>query len=255
MEDSLSAAAHLLQRARFVACLTGAGVSAESGIATFRETQTGLWARFDAQQLASQEGFAADPGLVWRWYMERLEQATTAKPNLGHVALSRLAWSLPDFTLITQNVDDLHERAGSDPVYHLHGSITRFRCNRCAVAHPLQEHERRARMPPSCHLCGDLVRPDVVWFGEGLPAATLNAAWLAAEQCDVMLVIGTSGAVYPAAQLPYVAKQSGAAIIDVNPTASLISEFADIFLQGESGSVVPGLHRSLTALPRNTDID
>ena len=167
---------------------------------------------------------------------------------------ARLAESLPDFTLITQNVDGLHEQAGSDPVYHMHGNITQFRCNDCGIGHSLQEDERRAKAPPSCHLCGGLVRPDVVWFGEGLPAAILNTAWLAAEQCDVMLVVGTSGVVYPAAQLPYVAKQSGATIIDVNPTASPISEFADIFLQGKSGSILPQLHQALMALRRDTNI-
>jgi NAD-dependent deacetylase len=235
----IEAAARLLARAQRVACLTGAGVSAESGVATFRDAQRGLWSQFDPQQLASQEGFAADPGLVWRWYMARLEMVESAQPNAGHRALAQLESLAPSFTLVTQNVDDLHERAGSRNVLHLHGSILLFRCNECSAGYGLRREERTAEMPPTCPVCGGMVRPNVVWFGEGLPAQTSNRAWLASERCEVMLVVGTSAVVYPAAQLPFVAKQRGAAVIDVNPEPTPISQIAGLFLQGRSGKVLP----------------
>lgn len=232
-------AARVLTEAQSVLCLTGAGVSAESGIATFRDAQTGLWANFDPQTLASQAGFAADPGLVWRWYMERLSAVEQSQPNPGHYALAALAQRVERLTLVTQNIDDLHERAGSEGVLHIHGQITKFRCNRCRERVALSTQTRSHHEPPQCVVCQDRVRPDVVWFGENLPARVLDAAWRAAERCDVVLVVGTSGVVYPAAQLPFVAKQQGATLIDVNPDCTPISEVADLFLQGSSGEVLP----------------
>lgn len=217
------------------------GVSAESGVATFRDAQTGLWSKFDPHQLASQAGFAEDPGLVWRWYMDRLQQVQRVQPNPGHITLARLERVTPAFTLFTQNVDDLHERAGSQAVLHLHGTINRFHCNVCAVEHLLQVEERQQPLPPRCIHCGGPVRPSVVWFGELLPGNVLERAWQAAATCDVMLVVGTSGVVYPAAQLPYAAKEQGATIIDVNPEPTPISAIADLFLQGFSGQVLPQL--------------
>ena len=237
---TISAAARLLGQAQKIACLTGAGVSAESGVATFRDPQTGHWARFDPQQLASQDGFAADPGLVWRWYMERLLGVTQrAQPNAGHRALAEIEQMRPHFTLITQNVDNLHERGGSQCVIHLHGEITRFHCNRCGRTYDLNEAEQAAAEPPHCINCGGLVRPSVVWFGENLPLSAMNAAWQAAESCDLMLVVGTSGVVYPAAQLPFVAQERGAVVIDINPEPSPISEMATLYLPGPSGVILP----------------
>ncbi len=235
----LLAAAKLIAEAKSIFCLTGAGVSAESGVATFRDAQTGLWSNFDPAALASQDGFARDPGLVWRWYMERLTTVEQAMPNAGHQALASLEAEATRFTLVTQNVDNLHERAGSHQVLHIHGRITRFRCNLCALEHPLQLHERDQAEPPRCANCGAWVRPDVVWFGENLPGRVLDAAWRAAEHCDVILVAGTSGVVYPAAQLPLVAKQHGAVVIDINPECTPISEIADLFLQGRSALLLP----------------
>lgn len=232
-------AAKALAQAKSVLCLTGAGVSAESGIATFRDAQTGLWANFDPQTLASQAGFAADRGLVWRWYMERLSAVERSQPNPGHRALAELAQRVDRFTLVTQNVDDLHERAGSEGVLHIHGQITKFRCNRCHEPLTLRPEARSHHEPPQCAVCQDWARPEVVWFGENLPARVLDAAWRAAERCDVVLVVGTSGVVYPAAQLPFVAKQQGAMLIDVNPDCTPISEVADLFLQGSSGKMLP----------------
>ena len=228
--DELHTAATRLAWARRVVCLTGAGVSAESGLATFRDAQMGQWTRDDPMQLASPEGFAANPGLVWRWYMARLSEVEAAAPNTGHVA---------HLTLVTQNVDDLHERAGSRDVLHLHGTISRFRCHRCGTAHTLTDADRAATEPPQCLVCGGRIRPAVVWFGENLPGDEIVDAQAAAERCDVMLVVGTSGVVYPAASLPWMAQRAGAAIIDVNPTPTPFSEAATVFLRGPSGVVLP----------------
>jgi NAD-dependent deacetylase len=238
--EQIRTAAEWLSEAQHIACLTGAGVSAESGVATFRDAETGYWSQFDPEQLASQTGFARDPGLVWRWYMDRLLRVSErAAPNPGHVALADLEKRTPRFTLITQNVDDLHEQAGSENVYHLHGNIHRFRCNACAAAYELQPDDRTAELPPVCLACGGPIRPDVIWFGEMLPSEVLKTAWAAAESCDVMLVVGTSGIVYPAAQLPHIARQNGARVIDVNPDPNAIADIADLFLQGPSGEVLP----------------
>jgi NAD-dependent deacetylase len=245
MDAELVQAARRLAQARHVVCLTGAGVSAESGVETFRDAQTGWWSRFDPQQLASRAGFAADPGLVWRWYTERLATVEAVQPNAGHRALAALAAHLADFTLVTQNIDNLHERAGSARVLHLHGSLARFRCNDCAAPHSLQPAERAADQPPRCTLCGGPVRPDVVWFGERLPGEIVEQAWAAAERCQAMLVVGTSGVVYPAAHLPDVARRAGAAVIDVNLEPTFISQRANFFLQGPSGQVLPRLLAAL----------
>ena len=241
MQNAILQAAKALAGAQRVVCLTGAGTSAESGVATFRDAQSGLWSQFDPQQLASQAGFQADPGLVWRWYMQRLGMVEAAHPNPGHLALARLERLMPTFTLATQNVDDLHERAGSRSVLHIHGHITHMRCNVCSFEHRLQNAERTGVMPPLCRQCGGYVRPDVVWFGEALPPRISNLAWQAAERCDVMLVVGTSGVVYPVAQLPLIAQAQGATVIDINPDCTPISEMADLFLQAASGNILPNL--------------
>ena len=248
----LTAATELLTSARRVACLTGAGISAESGVPTFREAQTGLWSRYDPQTLASQQGFSADPGLVWRWYMWRLDLVETVQPNPGHLALAKLADLVPTFTLITQNVDDLHEQAGSPDPIHLHGTIAHFKCNRCGRAHDLQPGERTAAQPPACTRCGGPVRPDVVWFGEMLPQAALTRAWNAASACEVMLVVGTSGLVHPAAGLPFSAQEHGAKIIDINPNPGPISQMADLFLQGPAGEILPTILQAVTQARKST---
>ena len=215
---------------------------------TFRDAQTGLWSQFDAEELATLQGFARDPGLVWRWYMWRLEQLEAAVPNSGHAALAELARLCEGFLLVTQNVDDLHEQAGSVDVLHLHGSLFSFRCASCAAPHNLTAEQRGAEMPPTCGVCSELVRPEVVWFGESLPWDVVEEAAGAAHSCDVMLVVGTSGLVYPASQLPLIARQAGATVIDVNPEPGPISAVADIFLQGKSGEVLPTLARAVDEL-------
>lgn len=253
LRHELKIAAQVLNNVQRVACLTGAGVSAESGVDTFRDAKTGLWSKFDPVQLASQEGFAADPGLVWRWYMERLAHMSTVQPNPGHVALAQLAAIVPEFTLATQNIDDLHERGGSDGVLHLHGSINRFRCNDCQTPYQLSPEELMAEEPPACPHCGGLVRPCVVWFGEMLPDDTLAEAQHAARSCDVMLVVGTSGVVYPAASLPFMAASNGATIIEVNPQQTEITEVADIALRAPSGVALPQLVAAMTRGNRQSE--
>lgn len=238
--QSLSAAREHLAHARRVAVLTGAGISAESGIPTFRDATTGLWAKFDPMQLASEEGFRADPPLVWRWYAWRRELVANAQPNSGHHALASARPRFDSFELITQNVDGLHARAGSAPI-ELHGSIMRTVClARCGFVE--NEPQRLPPgEPPRCPSCGDWLRPDVVWFGEMLDAPTLQQAERAAARCDLMLVIGTSGLVYPAAGLPAAALRTGAKVIIVNPQASELDELATVVIRGTAAVELPQL--------------
>jgi NAD-dependent deacetylase len=226
-----------LRWARHVAVLTGAGISAESGVPTFREAQTGLWARFDPAELATPEAFRRDPRLVWEWYAWRRELVGKARPNPGHLALVDLERRVPTFTLITQNVDGLHQRAGSRNVVELHGNLAR---TRCAVEGTPAESEGSS-LPPLCPRCGGLLRPDVVWFGEALPEAALTAAWRAAEECDLFLSVGTSSLVEPAASLPYAALRRGAPLAEVNPTRTPLSAAATWHLAGPSGELLPAL--------------
>jgi NAD-dependent deacetylase len=223
----------------------GAGMSAESGIATFRDALSGaLWSRFDAERLATPEAFLRDPALVWGWYEWRRMQALQAQPNPAHRAVVELAQRLPGLCVITQNVDDLHERAGSREVLHLHGSLHQARCFDCAAAHPLEampdEPDGGRRLPPPrCAHCGGLVRPGVVWFGEMLVAEVLDAAFEATGACDLFLSIGTSGLVHPAAQLPAVARRQGATLLHVNPQKPQGVADEDYCLLGPAGAILP----------------
>jgi len=211
---TLEQAGVALRGARRVVVLTGAGVSAESGIPTFRDALTGLWSRFRAEDLATPEAFARDPALVWSWYRWRREHVLAATPNAAHRALVVIAGRVPEFTLITQNVDGLHERAGSPSVIELHGSIVRARCT--GDGHPVTAWTEREPGPPPCPECGAPLRPDVVWFGESLPAASLSAAVVAAGHCDLFLSVGTSNLVEPAASLPWAAAARGATVLVIN---------------------------------------
>lgn len=226
-----------LHRAQSVTVLTGAGISAESGVPTFRDAQSGLWARYDPYQLATADGFAADPKLVWEWYAWRRKLVAKAQPNDGHIALVRLQDCYSPFTLITQNVDGLHARAGSRDVIELHGNITRTKCFVDGI--PATEWDDEGDMPPRCTRCGAWLRPDVVWFGEELPAAALAEAELAAETCDLFFSVGTSSLVYPAAGLADLAKQSGATIVEINPDQTPLSLGAHYSLRGTAGSILP----------------
>ncbi|MFK3607715.1 NAD-dependent deacylase [Pseudomonas sp. AP19] len=247
MNELFDTAAACLKRASKIVVFTGAGASAESGIATFRDALTGLWERFDAQRLATAPAFKADPSLVWGWYEWRRAQAQSVHPNPGHVAVCQLARHVSKLTIVTQNVDSLHERAGSDNVLHLHGSLNSPRCFECASpmvvsdvsGDPLGEGSRIE--PPSCPECGGLCRPGVVWFGESLPADVWEAAVSAVAECDVLLSIGTSGAVYPAAALPKQALSFGAVVIHINSDRVAVSAENEISLVGKGGVILPQL--------------
>lgn len=236
LPDDLVAA---LRGARHVAVLTGAGVSAESGIPTFREAQTGLWARFSPEELATPQAFRRNPRLVWEWYAWRRGLVAGAEPNAGHHALARLERLVPRLTLVTQNVDGLHARAGSAGPIELHGSLARSRCVAgCGV---FTRWDEAADPPPPCPACGAHLRPDVVWFGEALPRAALERAWAAAEGCDLFLSVGTSGLVEPAASLPRAAYAAGAVVAVINLDVATASEGRAHYLNGRSGELLPAL--------------
>lgn len=232
-----------LRSAQHVLALTGAGISAESGVPTFRDAQTGLWAKFRAEDLATPEAFEENPRRVWDWYEWRRQLVAQAEPNPGHLALVTLQERLPRFTLVTQNVDGLHARAGSQGVVELHGNIAQNLC--FAERTPVAEAAPGDSVPPRCPRCGAFLRPGVVWFGEGLPPAALRRAESAAESCDVVLSIGTSSLVHPAAGLPLTAKRRGAYLVEVNPTATPLTPHADLVLAGPAGQVLPELVRLL----------
>ncbi len=246
-DDGLAEVRGWIAAADRIAVLTGAGISAESGIPTFRDAQSGLWAKFDPAQLASPEGFAADPALVWTWYASRRDGVRLAQPNAAHRALADWAAAHPGrLTVITQNVDDLHQRAGSPGVIRLHGDILEDRwfdaCRRQERgAPPCEPDSARPGEPPACAECGNRLRPGVVWFGEALPVAALDAAKQAARGCALMLVVGTSGAVYPAAGLARTARRSGGRVVVVNPHTSELDDVADRCLRGPAATLLPRL--------------
>jgi NAD-dependent deacetylase len=228
-----------LRAARRVGVLTGAGISAESGIPTFRDAQTGLWSRFRPEELATADAFRRNPQLVWDWYAWRRGLVGGAEPNAGHRALVRLAGRVPALTLVTQNVDGLHQRAGSADVIELHGNIHRSKCfdEDIVIAEVPESSER----PPRCPRCGGPLRPDVVWFGESLPPRALERAEAVARKCDLFLSVGTSAAVFPAAQLPLTALQAGAAVVEINKDPTPLTRVATYSLRGAAGAILPAL--------------
>ncbi|WP_232210219.1 SIR2 family NAD-dependent protein deacylase [Propionibacterium sp. oral taxon 192] len=213
-------ARELAQAARRVLVLSGAGMSAESGVPTFRDAQTGLWHRYDPAELATPQAWARDPGLVWAWYEWRRSLVAACQPNAGHRALAEWA-RIAEMSVVTQNVDDLHERAGSAVVVHLHGSLFAHRCDSCGAPVELpvpDQAEISGRLaPPVCVHCTGRIRPGVVWFGEALPAGALDEAMTQIEASDLVMVVGTSGMVHPAAALPGLAVSAGVPVVEINP--------------------------------------
>jgi NAD-dependent deacetylase len=240
----------ILFNAQSLCVLTGAGVSAESGVPTFRGPE-GLWRQYRAEELATPEAFARDPMLVWEWYAWRREIMRRVQPNPAHCLLAELEdryASRPGtkFTLITQNTDGLHERAGSHNVIRLHGSVWTLRCTRCG-AERWDESVPLDPFPPRC-ACEAMMRPGVVWFGEGLPEQAWSLAAEASDSAEVFLVVGTSALVWPAASLPLRARQAGARLVEINPAPTPLSELADSALTGTAGEILGGLRSRVTVL-------
>jgi len=230
-----------------VAVLTGAGVSAESGVPTFRDAQTGLWAKYNPEDLATPRAFRRNPRLVWEWYAWRRQLVANAKPNPAHLALAEMEKLFPQFHLITQNVDGLHQRAGSRKVIELHGNITRTKCfDEGTIIATWPDTDD---VPPKCPNCGGLLRPDVVWFEEPMPETEMTLAVQASTTCDIFLSIGTSSLVYPAASLPFEGLRSGATVIEINPQPTPFTEKAQFVLNGAAGIVLPMLLAALKQRP------
>ncbi|MCX6825966.1 MAG: NAD-dependent deacylase [candidate division Zixibacteria bacterium] len=228
--------------AKSVAVLTGAGLSAESGVPTFRGTE-GLWSKFRAEELATVEAFLNNPKLVWEWYLHRRELMNQVTPNAGHYALAEMEKYFEDFTLITQNVDGLHRAAGSQHLLELHGNISRNKCLECGK--PFRgEINLESGKPPQCE-CGGRIRPDVVWFGELLPEKVVREAFEAASRANLFFSVGTSSLVYPAAAMPLTANRKGAYLVEINLEPTPLTEFADYSLLGKSGEILPEIIKRL----------
>ena len=227
-----------LRDSQRVCVLTGSGVSAESGVPTFRGAQTGLWEQYDPHELATPEAFERNPALVWRWYRWRRDIVAGVEPNAGHHALVRLAGLLPALTIVTQNVDGLHQRAGSSNVIEFHGNLFE---DRCFVEGCLVDDADMSVEVPLCPGCGGMLRPGVVWFGESIPESAMHEAASAVSGCDLFFSIGTSALVWPAAGLADAARQQGASVVEINLDATPLSSQASFCLQGKSGEVLPKL--------------
>lgn len=229
-----------LRAAKRVVAMTGAGTSAESGVPTFRDAQTGLWAQYEPTELATPQAFERNPKLVWDWYAWRKSKVDAVEPNAGHLALVAMERQVPHLSLITQNVDGLHQQAGSRNVIELHGSILRAKCfseNHLAETWP----DDQLQQPPLCQTCGSLMRPDVVWFHESLPTQAIEEAIRVTGECDVFLSIGTSSVVHPAAALAESAVQNGATVVEINPNSTPLTPHATYSIAGPSGHVLPAL--------------
>lgn len=245
MSDSAGipdALVNALRDARHVFVLTGAGTSAESGVPTFRDAQSGLWEKYDPLDLATPEAFLRDPELIWNWYRWRRELVAKAEPNAGHIALAQLATLVPRLTLVTQNVDGLHQRAGSNDVIEFHGNLF---TDKCFIEDCVIDCEPDSAVPV-CPGCGGNARPGVVWFGEAIPEHALNQSFAAAADCDVFLSVGTSSLVYPAAGLAEFARNAGAIVAEVNPDPTGLAAGFDYIIAGKSGTVLPDLTGQLS---------
>ena len=250
-EDTLPAElVNRLRTAKFCVVLTGAGISAESGVPTFRDADNGLWSTFNLEELATPEGFIKNPQKVWEWYQHRRETIKDVKPNPGHYALAQLEDYYEEFCLITQNIDGLHVLAGSKNILELHGNIHRNKCFEEGTI--IKDLPKGDESPPRCPNCQGFIRPDVVWFNELLPGYELSKANEVSSQCNVFISAGTSAIVYPAADLPLIAKKAGAYVIEVNVEKTAISAHVDTTILGRTGIILPRLARILRE-PANTE--
>ncbi len=230
---------HLIRSADQIMVLTGAGISAESGVPTFREAQTGLWAKYHPENLATPEAFQRNPRLVWEWYSWRRDLIQKAKPNPGHLALAAMENLVPNFYLITQNVDNLHRIAGSQNIIEFHGNIFQTKCSYEDII--IESWPETNDIPPRCPRCNHFLRPNVVWFGEPIPQKAITSSNNFLQNCDVFFSIGTSSLVEPAASLPIAARQHGCVLIEVNLEHTPLTHLADFVLQGPSGKILPEL--------------
>jgi NAD-dependent deacetylase len=237
-------AAALIGKARKLVVFTGAGMSRDSGIETFRGPG-GIWEKFSAEDLATYEGFIRDPAKVWMWNAARRQQVASLTPHAGYEALAEMETLFPEVVTVTQNIDGLHARSGASEVVELHGNIWKVRCDAEDNEPWLDERTEFPEYPLHCEKCGGLLRPHIVWFGEPLDRRDVLAATMAVDDCDAMLVIGTSAVVYPAAMFPYEAKQKGAAVVEVNIEPTPISDYADVSLFGTAEEVLPALVTAL----------
>ena len=228
-----------LRNARRVTVLTGAGISAESGVPTFRDAQSGLWANYKPEELATPQAFRRNPAKVWEWYSMRRDMIKKIKPNAGHFALVEIEKRIPEFLLVTQNIDDLHRLAGNKNVVEIHGNIRRTKCFEEDVV--IDTWEPTDDIPPRCPRCGGMLRPDVVWFGEMLPQDAFERSSEAARTCDIFFSIGTSGLVYPAASLPYEAINKNIFSIEINTEETPLTRYVDHHFRGLSGEILPRL--------------
>lgn len=240
-QEAIERAAEVLRDAQRPVIMTGAGVSAESGIATFRDPEEGLWAKYDPMELAHIDAFERDPELVTRWYHWRFRKCKDAEPNAGHRAIAELQRRVPGTVLVTQNIDGLHQAAGSEGVIELHGSILRWRCTDTGAIVPIEQIPFEEFPPRS--ITGGLLRPDVVWFGEMLPPEALEAAAEAVSACDVFMSVGTSSVVYPAAGYAEMAASRGVPTIEVNPEPTPLTARVDVSLRSGAGRAMPDLVR------------
>jgi NAD-dependent deacetylase len=247
-ESLIQRAASIIRSGQRLTAFTGAGMSKESGIPTYREPQEGIWANYDPMELATPEGFAKNPKRVWDWNEARRSMMQKAEPNPGHIALAQIGQHFPDTVVVTQNIDNLHERAGSKQVIHLHGSIFKHRCaddclgNGTPVDISTLDYDSE-NGPPKCPHCGALVRPSVVWFGERLPRGPASDAFNVLTQTDVLLVIGLSGAITYG--MPDIVKENGGKIIEINPGLTAITGMADVWLPAPSGQALPAIVQAL----------
>jgi len=243
-KNDYSSLASILKGASKISVLTGSGISAESGIPTFRGKE-GLWKQFRAEELATPQAFSRDPALVWEWYDWRRSIIASKQPNSGHKVLAEWEEKFPDFCLITQNIDGLHQKAGSRNVIELHGNIWKLRCSREGTL--IENHlPHLEEIPPRCPQCGALMRPHVVWFGESLDVKLLENAVQRASESDIMVVAGTSAVVYPAAAIPHSAREGGAKIIEINPESTPLTPYSDFSFRGPAGEVFPEINRHLS---------